>query len=93
MNTIKFLSASTDMPRSAEEKKQILPVPEPGKTEYRIYFNHRTIEEQAEEGVKETHAADFVSVIADSEPTQEEWASILSKNGYTEEQIEDILNA
>lgn len=36
--------------------------------------------------------ADYVSVQADHEPTDEEWSEVLSERGYTEEQISAILN-
>lgn len=50
--------------------------------------------EQDNEGeVEQVPAADFVSAIADNEPTNAEWESILKENGYTNKQIEEILNA
>lgn len=36
--------------------------------------------------------ADYVSVQADHEPTDEEWSKVLSEQGFTEEQISAILN-
>ncbi len=35
--------------------------------------------------------ADFVSCLYDTEPTDQEWRVLLSANGYTEGQIDEIL--
>jgi hypothetical protein len=97
MNTIKFLTASTDMPRGAESKREKLPVPQPQMDEYRIYYNHRTIERditEEETGEPESvsvPAADFVSVQADHEPTDAEWREVLSENGFDDTTIDTIL--
>ena len=101
MNTVKFLCASTDMPRSAEVKKMTLPVPQPEQNEYRRFYNHRNVEEDqvttdVETGEPVTKSvsipvADFVAVQADHEPTTEEWTTVLLENGFTEEDAQTIL--
>lgn len=101
MNTVKFLCASTDMPRSAEVKKMTLPVPQPEQNEYRRFYNHRNVEEDqvttdvetGEPVIKSVSipVADFVAVQADHEPTTEEWTSVLLENGFKEEDVQTIL--
>lgn len=102
MNTIQFLGASTDSPRERETKRMTLPVPTPEQWEYRIFFNHRdeereevtTDEETGEQSVvtKTVPTAEYVSVQADHEPTDDEWTEVLALNGYTAEQITNILS-
>lgn len=102
MITIKFLGASKDMPREKGVKRLTLPVPTPEQWEYRIFFNHRDEEHEevttdAETGeqsvVKKTiPTAEYVSVQADHDPTDEEWTEVLAEQGYTEEQITNILS-
>ena len=36
--------------------------------------------------------ADFVSCLSDMELTNEEWENLLKKNGFTQSQIDNILN-
>lgn len=97
MNTVKFLGVSTDMPREKEVKTMILPVPQPGINEYRRLYNHREVEQEETAEDNEQRAivavpcADFVVVQADHEPTVEEWRTVLSENGFTDEQIDVIL--
>ena len=97
MNTVKFLGVSTDMPREKEVKTMILPVPQPGINEYRRLYNHREVEQEETAEDNEQRAivavpcADFVAVQADHEPTVEEWRTVLSENGFTDEQIDVIL--
>lgn len=97
MNTVKFLGVSTDMPREKEVKTMKLPVPQPGIDEYRRFYNHREVEQEETEEDNEQRAivavpcADFVAVQADHEPTVEEWRTVLSENGFTDEQIDVIL--
>jgi hypothetical protein len=101
MNTVKFLTASTDSPRGAEVKKMTLPVPNPQENEYRRFYNHR--DEESEEVKTDEDSgepvvvsvtipvADYVSVQADHEPTDEEWREVLSENGFSDEEIDKIL--
>lgn len=97
MSTLKFFGASTDMPREIEVKRMKLSVPQPGIDEYRRFYNHREVEQEETTEDKEQRAivlipsADFVAVQADHEPTDEEWRTVLSENGFTKEQIDVIL--
>lgn len=97
MNKVKFLGVSTDMPREAEVKTMKLPVPQPGIDEYRRFYNHREVEQEETAEGNEQRAivavpcADFVAIQADHEPTNEEWRTVLSENGFTDEQIDVIL--
>lgn len=99
MNAVKFLTESIDTPRNADIKDMKLPVPSPGLNEFRKYFNHRNEieksfdEESGEMEEREIPAADFVSVVADHEPTIEEWTEVLRSNGYDDERIALIINA
>lgn len=96
---MKFLEESTDTPREADVLKLELPVPNPGTNEYRRYFNHRTVQQSQNETIdgntmeKQTTVpcADYVAVLNDHEPTDDEWTTILSANGYTADQITAIL--
>lgn len=67
-------------------------VPAPGMNEYRKFFNHRD-EEQTDQDNNPVmvSVADFVSVVADHEPAQEEWEQVLLAEGYTSEDITLIL--
>lgn len=98
MSTVVFLNESTDIPRGIDVKKMTLPVPKPGIDEYRRYFNHRIKEVEKTDVDNEEHVteeipcADFVAVQADHEPTDEEWRSVLTEQGYTDERIDVILS-
>lgn len=95
MSIVKFLTASTECPREASVKELTLPVPQPGMNEYRKYYNHRTEDRNDFSGenttVIQVPVADFVSVISDHIPTQEEWRNTLLSVGYTESQVIVIL--
>jgi hypothetical protein len=97
MSTVKFLTESTDTPHNASVKVQTLEIPDPGKNEYRRYFNQRSVTGKQVVDDKEVTVdipcADFVSVQADQEPTDEEWTEVLTEAGYTSEKITEILNA
>lgn len=80
MTTVKFLTASTECPREAGVKELMLPVPDPGMNEYRRYYNHRMRVSESESGNIEEPCADYVAVISDHNPTEEEWSLILSEN-------------
>ncbi len=95
MNTEKYLGEWIDAPRSESDgKRQTLPRPEPGLFEYRIYFGYHTklinVGEEDDEQVEEP-AARFISCVRKNEPTNEEWTAMLLENGYTKEQIKDIM--
>jgi hypothetical protein len=65
--------------------------PNPGANEHRIYFGHRTEDIINGDETTQIPVADFVSCLNDTEPTDQEWRVLLSNNGYTEGQINDIL--
>jgi len=90
---MKYLGKYTDSPRTAEQgKRQILPRPNPGENEYRVYFNLREETRALEEGHFTVPVADFVSCLSEQEPTNEDWENLLKKNGFTQSQIDNILN-
>lgn len=95
MSIVKFLTASTECPREASVKELTLPVPQPGMNEYRRYYNHRFVDREESVGeeltVIQVPVADFVAVVSDHTPTQEEWRNTLLSVGYTESQVNVIL--
>ena len=90
---MEYLGKYTDSPRVAEQgKTQILPRPKNGKDEHRIYFNFRE-ETRDLEGIEEViPVADFVSCLSDTELTNEDWENLLKDNGFSQSQIDNILN-
>ena len=96
---MKFLNESTDTPREKDVMKLELRVPDPGTNEYRRYFNHRTVQQSQNDTVDgnttenqiTVPCADYVAVLSDHEPTEDEWTAVLSANGYTADQITAIL--
>ena len=99
---MKYLEESTDTPRTADVLDMELPLPQPGVTEHRKYFNHRTVEQERAETDAETGeqscekvevpCADYVSVACDHVPSDEEWTECLASNGYDSERIGLILS-
>jgi len=88
---MKYLGQFTDSPRlEADGKRQILPRPNPGENEYRVYFNHRIETRYEEEAEIPVPVADFVSCISANEMTDEMWNELLTSEGFTKEQIEII---
>ena len=77
------------------EKRKTLPRPEPGWFEYRIYFDFHTrivfLGEDDTGEQLEVPAARFVYCTAQTEPTDEQWTTLLLEKGYTKEQIKNIL--
>lgn len=93
MNTMTFLGESKDAPRVlAEGKHQTLVRPNPGLDEYRVYFNHRIEEIANEQEILQIPVADFVACLSEQEPTNEDWENLLNDNGFTQSQIDNILN-
>ncbi len=90
---MEYLGKYTDSPRTAEQgKTQVLPRPKNGKDEHRIYFNFRE-ETRIFEDVEEViPVADFVSCLSDNQPTNEDWENLLKDNGFSQSQIDNILN-
>ncbi len=90
---MEYLGKYTDSPRTAEQgKTQVLPRPKNGKDEHRIYFNFRE-ETRVFEDVEEViPVADFVSCLSDNQPTNEDWENLLKDNGFSQSQIDNILN-
>ena len=90
---MEYLGKYTDSPRTAEQgKTQVLPRPKNGKDEHRIYFNFRE-ETRISEDVEEViPVADFVSCLSHNVPTDEDWENLLKDNGFTQSQIDNILN-
>jgi hypothetical protein len=96
---MKFLNESTDTPREKDVMKLELRVPDPGTNEYRRYFNHRTVQQSQNDTVDgnttekqiTVPCADYVAVLSDHDPTDDEWTAVLSANGYTADQITAIL--
>lgn len=90
---MEYLGKYTDSPRTAEQsKKQVLQRPRQGKDEHRIYFNYRE-ETRDLEGIEEViPVADFVSCLSNNVPTDEDWENLLKDNGFTQGQIDNILN-
>ena len=90
---MKYLGQFTDSPRVAEQgKEQILQRPNPGENEYRVYFNFREETRVFEEEHFTVPVADFVSCLSDNQPTNENWENLLKDNGFTQGQIDNILN-
>ena len=90
---MKYLGQFTDSPRTEEQRKrQILPRPNPGENEHRVYFNFREETRALEEEHFTVPVADFVSCLSEQEPTNEDWENLLKKNGFTQSQIDNILN-
>lgn len=90
---MEYLGKYTDSPRAAEQgKTQVLPRPKNGKDEHRIYFNFCE-ETRVYEGIEEViPVADFVSCLSYNVPTDEDWENLLKDNGFTQSQIDNILN-
>ena len=99
---MKYLEESTDTPRTADVLEMELPLPQPGVTEHRKYFNHRIVKQEQAETDAETGeqsstiidvpCADYVAVACSHKPTDEEWTECLSENGYDSERIGLILS-
>ena len=90
---MKYLGQFTDSPRVAEQgKEQILQRPNPGENEHRIYFNFRESARVFDEVEEVIHVSDFVSCLSDTVPTHDEWENLLKDNGFTQSQIDNILN-
>ncbi len=89
---MKYIGQYTDSPRWAEQgKTQVLPRPNPGENEYRVYFNYREETREDETGAYNVPVADFVSCISEVEMTFESWVNLLVCNGFTQEKINNIL--
>lgn len=108
MTIVKYLNAGIDAPRNEDVKRLKMPVPHPEEDEYRLFYNHRLEEVPAPEGdgpdgieggpdarsqgPSLVPTADFVSVQADHEPTDEEWRTVLKEEGdFSDEEIDVIL--
>ena len=90
---MEYLGKYTDSPRVAEQgKTQILPRPKNGKDEHRIYFNFREETRVFEEVEEVIPVADFVSCLSHNVPTDEDWGNLLKDNGFTQGQVDNILN-
>ena len=90
---MEYLGKYTDSPRVAEQgKRQILPRPNPGENEYRVYFNFREETRVFDEVGEVIPVADFVSCLSNQVPTSEDWENLLKDNGFTQGQIDNILN-
>ena len=90
---MEYLGKYTDSPRTAEQgKRQILQRPNPGENEHRVYFNFREETRIFDEVEEVIPVADFVSCLSDTVPTSEDWENLLKKNGFTQSQIDNILN-
>lgn len=90
---MEYLGKYTDSPRTAEQgKTQVLPRPKNGKDEHRIYFNFREETRVFEEVEEVIPVADFVSCLSGQEPTTAEWDKLLKDNGFSQSQIDNILN-
>ena len=89
---MRYIGKYTDSPRTAEQgKTQILPRPNPGENEYRVYFNFREESREDESGTYTVPVADFVSCVSEAEMTTEGWTNLLLANGFKHEQINNIL--
>jgi len=75
-------------------------LPNPGIDEYRKYWNEHEVEQTDYSNMGEADAkpktitvltASYVSVQADHEPTDDDWAECLKSAGYTEAKIKEIL--
>ena len=90
---MKYLGQFTDSPRVAEQgKEQILQRPNPGENEHRVYFNFREETRSFDEVYEIIPIADFVSCLSNQVPTNEDWENLLKDNGFTQSQIDNILN-
>lgn len=98
---MRFLTESTDTPHTSGQKREKLPLPNPGVDEYRIYWNEHETEVEDSSVQRENPTdepkmmtvitASFVSAENEAEPTDEDWKTVLTANGYTEEKINEIL--
>ena len=89
---MEYLGKYTDSPRTAEQgKTQVLSRPRQGKDEHRVYFNFREETQVLEEVEYVVPVAEFVSCLSYTEPTNEQWGNLLSVNGFTQSQIDNIL--
>ena len=90
---MKYLGQFTDSPRMAEQgREQSLQRPNPGENEHRIYFNFRESARVFDEVEEVIPVADFVSCLSDQVPTSEDWENLLKDNGFSQGQIDNILN-
>ena len=90
---MEYLGNYTDSPRMAEQgKTQTLPRPKQGKDEHRVYFNFREETRVFEEVEENVPVADFVSCLNETIPANEDWENLLKDNGFTQGQIDNILN-
>ena len=90
---MEYLGRYTDSPRTEEQgKTQVLPRPKNGKDEHRIYFNFREETRIFEDVEEDIPVADFVSCLSDNQPTNEDWENLLKDNGFSQSQIDNILN-
>lgn len=90
---MEYLGKYTDSPRVAEQgKEQSLQRPNPGDNEYRVYFNFREETRVFDEVEEVIPVADFVSCLSYNVPTDEDWENLLKDNGFTQSQIDNILN-
>lgn len=92
---MRFIEQQTESPVALDLKEKVLPLPEPGVNEHRLYFNHREEErEESEDGeVKSVKVpvADYVAAANATVPTYGEWEICLTAAGYDSEQIGKIL--
>lgn len=97
---MKFLTESTDTPHVKGVVNEYLPLPDPGIDEYRKYWNEHEVEqtdysnmgkEGAEPKTITALTANFVSMQCDHEPSDDEWRQLLTEEGYSEEQIKEII--
>lgn len=93
---MKFLALSEDMPRIKEQGVRVeMPRPNPGVHEHRLYFDFETREVILTENDVQTAelvpVAKYVSVLASSVPTDQQWAEVLTGIGFGQSKINEIL--
>ena len=95
---MEFLKESSVAPANVlESKREKLELPSlQGADEYRIYHNERTEKREVQgEGDEVTEVDvtvyDYVSMLSDHEPTDDDWREVLTTEGYSKTSITNIL--
>lgn len=94
---LQFLEESKVVPASAlTGMREELSLPHAaGASEYRLYFGARQVEQEQTVGdevqMVEVTEYDYVSVLADHEPTDDEWKEVLMERGYTKTKAASIV--
>lgn len=95
---MKFLAESSVVPAGAlTNNREKLPLPSVQEAdEYRVYHNkHKEMQYSTDEDgndiEEEVTVYDYVSVLCDHEPSDDEWRELLTERGYSNTAINKIL--